>query len=254
MSSPRRLGLRAGSALSLALFTVVAQGAAAQTTATTSAAREADPALALVPSVGFGWSSEDHVGSDALHFRAGARLDWRFAQAFSLSAMVRNFLYRREYVSSQPDVSGRAFARTELAEQKVDLDAVVLFEATRFLGVDASRWSAAAGLGPSLRFFVNEALPSNAGGVALVARASVALSSAVDLSGGGAWAYNVLFQNADLQSALGGPLSVTGWHATLWFRLPPGARLGLGYEGEAVAHRNSYRLFHSATLTLNIGL
>jgi hypothetical protein len=97
-------------------------------------------------------------------------------------------------------------------------------------------------------------MPSKAGAVAVGGRVSWALSPSLDVGAHGLWGYNLLFKNADLLSALGGPKACSSYGASLGLRLAPGTRLGLGYEGEALVLASSVRLYHSMAFVFDVAL
>ncbi|MHB8876826.1 MAG: carboxypeptidase regulatory-like domain-containing protein [Myxococcaceae bacterium] len=204
------------------------------------------PRTLLSPSVGFGWSTESPVGDSALHFRVGARFDYRFTDSIFVSAALKDQLYRRDYLTDRFSLEDPGYARVRLGEQKLDADAQVFYELAR-----GSRGSLAAGVGPSFRFFMNEALPSQTGPIAAAMRAGVVLAPGLDLTAGASYAYNLL-ANPALPSALGGPRGVTSYHGLLGLQFPPAVAFRLGYEGEAVALDNSVRLFHSVVFMLDM--
>lgn len=203
----------------------------------------------LVPSAGFGWATESGVAGPTPHVRVGLSLELPFTRWLSAQATVRDHFYRREYLLDRLELSGRELARVRVEEQKLDAEAFALFHI-----LSGPRLRLSLGAGPAFRFFLNEALPSNFGALAVVGRADLAISTSVDLSAGATWGYNLFFANAGLGSALGPPRAVTGYRAGLTFHFAPDLRFTVGYEGEALALAHSYRLYHSVTFLLEVPL
>lgn len=195
---------------------------------------------------GFGWSMERQLDDSARHLRLGLEFEYPIAASFSVLAALREHAYQRDYLLDRFDLGGDGLARVRLAEHKVDAEAFFLYH----LG-QGKRLSAAVGLGPSFRFFVNEALPSNVGGLAAVGRASFLLFPRVDVSASAAYTYNLFFAGQPTVSALGSPLASTAFGANVGLLFLPRVRLALGYEGEAITLQNGYRLFHSVSLHLS---
>lgn len=203
----------------------------------------------LVPSAGFGWATESGVAGPTPHVRVGLSLEVPFTRWLSAQATVRDHFYRREYLLDRLDLSGRELARARVDEQKLDAEAFAIFHL-----LNGPRLRLSLGAGPAFRFFLNEALPSNFGTVAILGRADLTISSSVDLTAGATWGYNLFFANAGLVSAMGAPRAVTSYRAGLAFRFAPDLRFTVGYEGEALALANSYRLYHSVTFLLEVPL
>ncbi|MHB8876988.1 MAG: hypothetical protein ACYC8T_25105 [Myxococcaceae bacterium] len=212
-------------------------------------------ALSLQPSVGFGWSQESGgLDEEALHFRVGGTLEYRFSAWLHADVSVRDHFYHRTYLGSRLDLTGRELARVRVDEQKLDVDGFVLFDLVRLLGARDGRWTVALGAGPAFRFFISDSMPSSIGTAAVAGKVGVALTSTTDLSGGFSYAYNLLFPNHELLSALGSPRAATRYYASIGFRYPPAARLGLGYDGEVVVLQSSSRLYHTLALLLEMRL
>lgn len=214
----------------------------------TAYAEEPHTRVKVEPSLGFGWSDETHQAEPSLYFRVGARADYAFTPSWSASVGLRDHSYRRDYFSNHIDRDTGALHRTRLGEHKLDAEAFGLYQLYR-----SPRLSAQIGAGPSFRFFINEAMPSNSGGLGLTGRAAFSLTPTVELYGNASWAYNLLFKNTELLSGAGGPLAITSYGSGIALRFPPNVRFSLGYEGEAVTLQSAYRLYHSVTFMMTLG-
>lgn len=208
----------------------------------------------VTPAVGFGWSSEEGLGDESLHFRVSLDAARLLSDLISVRGRVRDHFYRRQYLTDRPSIAEQGLSRAEVDEQKLDLDAFVVFDLDHAFGFSGSRFRLAAGVGPSFRFFINDALPSQSGGPAVELQAGYALSSYVELSAGAGYGYNLFFPNAELLSAVGGPQSHLGLNGALSFRFPPDVRVAFAWEGELLQLKNSLRQYHSLALVLELSL
>lgn len=224
-----------------------------QTSVVQQSQAEEVPRTQLSPAVGFGWSTEDGQADPSLHFRLSLEAAHRFSHLFSVRARARDHFYRRQYLTDRPAVDSEGLARAEVNEQKLDLEAFATFDVARALTLPGA-FRVTAGVGPSFRIFINETLPSQSGAPALEVRAGYALSHAVELQAGGGYAYNVLFDNAALASAVGGPLSYVGLNAALAFQFPPDARVMFAWDAELLQLQRSVRQYHSVSFVLELSL
>lgn len=221
-------------------------------------ARPVDPETSartiVTPAVGFGWSSEEGFEGESLHFRVSLDAAYLLTDLVSVRGRVRDHFYRRQYLTDRPSIAGQGLSRAEVDEQKLDLDAMAVFDLDHAFGISGSGFRLAAGVGPSFRFFINDALPSQFGGPAVELQAGYALSSFVELSAGVGYGYNLFFPNADLLSAVGGPQSHLGLNGALSFRFPPDVRVAFAWDGEMLQLKNSLRQYHSLSLVLELSL
>ena len=222
--------------------------------ATVSMSSPPAPRLRLTPKVGMGFTSEDATDGATVGFSVGGSLEFSFTPAISLGLDVRDLFYRRTYLGLAPDLEAGSASRTTLDEQKVGADLLVELELFRLFKAPLVRPRLSVLVGPSFRFFHNDAFRTQAGSVAAGLAAGWAFNERLDFRAGGLYAYNFIFKNEGLPSALGGPKSVTSFFGSIGLRLAPEARLGIGYEGELVELEASTRLYHSLCFSLELGL
>ncbi len=208
--------------------------------------------LRLSPTVGFGQVSETTLDTTTPVFSAGFGAAYRFKKTMTVSLDLADRLYERLYATTQPDLAARSEETVRLSEQDLAIDALFAYDLAPLFKLAPGRLQLAPVIGPSVRFFQNEALPSEAGGIAIGARASFRLSEQLEIGGSGSWAYNLFFQNPTLDSALGGPMAVSTLDAYVGLRLAPKTRFSLGYAGEIVTLARSYRLMHTLSFTFDV--
>lgn len=207
----------------------------------------------VTPAAGLGYTSEAAFGAATPLFGAGLRTEVSFTREASLALALQSQLYRRRYLTTRPALDGGP-GFVELDEQKLSADLLFAYELLPLLGVKDRRPSLAVQVGPALRFFHNDALRSQAGGVAVGGRLGFALSEQLDLAVGGTWAYNLLFANEGHLSAYGSPKAFSSLEGSVGLRLAPKTRVRLGYGGEIVTQAASYRLFHALSFSFEVSL
>lgn len=241
-----------------AAASVVNPGAALAAAETSSVAAEArggdgpkNLRIKVSPVFGLGLTGESSLGASTPYFTFGLNGEYAINPKLSAGLSVRDNVYRRSYLTSRPDLTQPGAARLELDEQKVGIDVYGAYEVVKVLG---QRVAVAGVGGPFFRIFHNSSLRSQAGGMALGGRATLSLSEALDFAGRAVYGYNLFFKNAELLSAMGGPRAVASLAGSLGLNLAPSTRFGIGYEGEVLVLRASYRGFHALAFTFDVSL
>ncbi|HCF58477.1 MAG TPA: hypothetical protein DFS52_10845, partial [Myxococcales bacterium] len=201
--------------------------------------------------------AEPDEGESTETFGFGLTLEYGFTDDASLMLSARDQLYRRDYLTSRPDLAQQGAARTSLDEQKLSGELLFAYELPGLFGFEQPWLRLAVLVGPSGRFFVNDALRSQAAGLAAGLRTSFAFSDQLDLRVQGLYGYNLLqhvVKDEVQLNAMGGPLAYATYGASLGMRLAPGTRFGIGYDGEIVVLEKSMRLFHSLAFVFDVAL
>lgn len=211
----------------------------------------------ITPRLGVGTTTEPDVGESTETFGFGLTLEYGFTDDASLMLSARDQLFRRDYLTSRPDLAQQGAARTSLDEQKLSGELLFAYELPGLFGFEQPWLRLAVLVGPSGRFFFNDALRSQAAGLAAGLRTSFAFSDQLDLRVQGLYGYNLLqhIVKDEVQlNAMGGPLAYATYGASLGMRLAPGTRFGIGYDGEIVVLEKSMRLFHSLAFVFDVAL
>lgn len=219
---------------------------------TTGDAAVAPSRLTVVPSVGFGWSTETWSDDTALHFRAGATAEYRALRWVTVSLAVRDHFYQREYLAERLDLSGQNLVRAAVPEHKVDIDALFNVDLARLLAEGDTNWSLAVGAGPALRFFVNRAIPSRMIGALAAARGGYVVADGIEVFAGAGYLYNFAASELAVQTVAGTPNAATLYRGGVTLRFPGNAAVQLAYDGETITLSNAYRTYHTASLQLDV--
>jgi hypothetical protein len=210
--------------------------------------------LHLVPTIGFGMTSEASVHDAVGTFTVGGTLAYDFTDAFTLSLGSAHLSSSRTYLGLRLDATQQQASSAQVYEQHVALELLGSYQLLGLMGVTDQRLRLAVVAGPSTRFFWNDSYGSMTGGVGVGGRARWAFSDHLDVTVGGLWTYNFFFKNTGLASVLGKPVAVSSLEGSFGLCLSPRTRLGLGYAGEVLTLDHSYRLYHSLGLTFDLAI
>ncbi len=207
----------------------------------------------LTPVVGMGFVVEDALGQSAPQFVFGA--DGRYFLSrkpngeMALDLVLRDHAASQVYLTDRPDLATGGAASLSTNEQmlQTDLDFAYDFHPIQrlFLGLFA---------GPGFRFFMNDVIPANVGGLFPGGEARFAITDSLEARARVSYLYNLFFQNAGSLSALGPPHAAANASAGLALKVGGGNRLRLEYEGEDDAFLHSYRYYHSLCFLLDLAI
>lgn len=213
--------------------------------------------LRVTPSSGFGWTAETALGAATPVFQAGVGAAYHFTRDASLALDFSDQLYTRRYLTTRPAFGADA-PFVELSEQKLSAGLLYGHELLRPLGVKDERFALQVRAGPSGHFFLNEAIRSQAAGVAAGGVFTFTPSRQLDVSVGGTWTWNLLdtaMGPPDVQlNAFGALRAWSEFEASVGLKLAPGTRLRLGYAGEVLTLTSSYRVFHTLSFAFDVHL
>ncbi len=207
----------------------------------------------LTPVVGMGFVVEDALGVATPQFVFGADARYFLSRKpngdMGLNLTLRDHASNQSYLTTRPDLStgGAASLTTNEEMLQADLDFVYDFHpADRlWLGVFA---------GPGFRFFMNDVIPANIGGIYPGGELRFGITDSLEVRARVSYLYNLFFQNAGSLSAMGPPHAAADGSAGLALEMGGGNRLRLEYEGEDDAFGSSYRYYHSLCFLLDLAI
>ncbi len=215
-----------------------------------AASAPANLVLRLSPILLLGWTSESQVDLATPVAGAGVEAVCRLSRAHALTLGLAEAGYRRTVLTGPLDPATGQPARVDVDEQRWSADLTYGLDVLRLFSVPRASGELVAG--GAWRGFRNEIAATNLLGPVAGARAALALSEALGVSG--RVMYGRALGSPDAGPLLlGGPRTLVSYAAAVEVRAGGGLAVALGYAGERVVNERSVRTWNGLSLQLDIG-